>query len=667
MIVYSDGNLNIDNGIGFDGTTNYMRQYKIDGHIRIASNIDYPLLGNPAPNIDMTGAPEGFRDPGRRAGYIDGYTVKLNVPYQYGEYPIGFRYGIYYQDLSYGTPTYYVTYDVVSDANYGITVLACNLPIFRTLSEALQYILVGDNYAAAVNYVGGTPEDDEPVEHYIYNKYGDATSSYDGLDFGDSEIYERFEKFTITKNTRAVLVKIPDTLYGYNIQISGEVLGSKYATNSNWSPYITRDNELSYYGPFYTKWDQVTYSDEPFTVAYENYFETSLLKFENSTDAQDYMDGNDDAAKKASNYDDIVNRGYTSYVNNTGDPENGTEFGESYHRGAFVQKYVLSRAMLQQIANNMYDSTSGGLIEDIKKGLELYGANPIESVIDCEFVPFNAAEMFATSPQSYVYFGGYKMDLSGNVNKIIWENGYKDMGTFKLLPTFGSYRDYEPYQRCFIYLPYCGTYPLDLKRYMNKTISIRYYFDATTGGCLACVMADGVLVDSYNGNMAVKIPLMGTNFGAYANAQMGVLMGGANSIGNTIGNVGNGVANAMAGNVGGAVSGIGGGVLGGTVGTLATEFNLSQNNINNFNKTVGTSSGHINEFLPQYVYFIFEIMDCKETENLLTLVGKPSNVSGRLKDFSGFLSVDSVELNCPRATESEKNEILSLLSAGIRI
>ena len=75
----------------------------------------------------------------------------------------------------------------------------------------------------------------------------------------------------------------------------------------------------------------------------------------------------------------------------------------------------------------------------------------------------------------------------------------------------------------------------------------------------------------------------------------------------------------------------------------------------------------LNEYLPQYAYLIFEIQQDDPTANHDLLLGTPSNESGNISAFSGFLQVESVNLQCGIATPNEKKEILSALMNGIFI
>ena len=64
---------------------------------------------------------------------------------------------------------------------------------------------------------------------------------------------------------------------------------------------------------------------------------------------------------------------------------------------------------------------------------------------------------------------------------------------------------------------------------------------------------------------------------------------------------------------------------------------------------------------------MFEIQDADITANELSLLGYPSNASGQLQSFSGYLEVDVVNLVCPYASDVEKAEIIKQLQNGVYI
>ena len=219
-------------------------------------------------------------------------------------------------------------------------------------------------------------------------------------------------------------------------------------------------------------------------------------------------------------------------------------------------------------------------------------------------------------------------------------------------------------------MPYVATVELDIARYIGKNVNVKYYFDTRTGACLACLFANGVLTDYYNGQMGVTMPITLTDYSAYANAQIQTLLGGGNSLKRGAQTIGQSGMSMVESGVGIGATAVGLAPVGAVVaGASATKtlYGMTQNNINNFNKTTGGSSSMLNEYLPQEVCFIFEIQDADETPLHNTLLGHPTNASGALSNFAGYLEVDAVNLQCGIATENERNEIISMLKSGVII
>ena len=91
------------------------------------------------------------------------------------------------------------------------------------------------------------------------------------------------------------------------------------------------------------------------------------------------------------------------------------------------------------------------------------------------------------------------------------------------------------------------------------------------------------------------------------------------------------------------------------------------NNINKFNQTRGGSSGMLNQYANQKPTFIFVYPDTDIPDNFNAMYGTPSNAGGSIGSFSGYFEADTVRLNMPGATESEKAKARDLLMNGIYI
>lgn len=596
----------------------------------------------------------------------------------------------------------YSYYTLPMYINTNIPIIVVDDSFDASSSNALafaQHQLTLDDYIAADEHILGLLNGPEevilPITEYVCTA---IANEYTFNEFGDKEPTgspTKYRAFKIRSRKKFSLYKIAEPENGnlhYGISFEDLPEAAYYSnddpTFSTWMQvpgqpqtlpfnriWRAHENEV---GTFYCV-DSITGLDD------------NIPEWENEEDADDYNDGNKDI-EDANNWGDIS--GGFPPKNNTGEDNPETEFGEVKTRGFFSQQYILDATALAALANDLFD-TSTSFWDAISAGLRMYGDNPIEAVMGLSFWPFPLDTVFSgLVTAEKIWFGGYGWDVSaGSAKKIFYPNGYKSLGSIAIKRTFNSWRDFAPYTRLYVSLPYCGVYELELERYYNKTVEVRYFFDTRTNGCLACLLADGHLMDYFNGQMGVTMPITLTDYAGYANSQISTLLGagalaavaatglGAAVVGaggaalglagTAVGGSGLAAAGAAVGAAGaaGAVPAIalGGGAVAGTALGAKTVYGLTQNNINKHNVTKGGSSSMINEYLPQYVEFIFEIQKDCAPSNYVAMYGKPSMKSGSISNFQGFLKCQSVKLDCGVATENEKNQIKTMLLNGIYI
>lgn len=593
--------------------------------------------------------------------------------------------------------------------------IATNIPIFENINDAQGYVRASTDTEAfeclklALNYKSGVVFDDTTNEFYVNERYNEYTVSKGVKSEPGQATYIRAERILYNGNA-ICFYRDSSNKFELTLITGSDLLASKYSSSSYQEllnvPYEDFSFEtLEYSGPFYSPYDsKLGVSD------YEGYlatmWSTNIPIFGDYTKAQQYLNGELDASD-AENWDKISgDKAYENIIDNlTEQPEEETEFGEVYIRNIFSQLYLCNSAALYEISNNLFDydvTTLSGIWDDIKKGLEMYGSNPMECVQGLRFYPFDLTSIFTqTQPQNYVYFGAYQLQLqNSSVHKMIYANGYKDLGSVTIRRTFKDWRDFEPYTKLSIYLPYVGRYPLDLKKYYDKTVNIRYYLDVRTGACCACLIANGILLDWFDGLIGTEMPITLTDYSSYAQNQINIIMrnAGMGTIGEAaFGNVASKVISAktagdtldaaVANREAGAFASLesqtaGAGVASGTMGAVGlgagiagiaamtimkTQFDLLKDGTAGYTKGRPGSSAMINNFLPQYPTFMFEVQEIDESPYLNELYGRPSNASGVIGDFSGYLEAEDVMLICPIATDNERQEIIDLVRSGIYI
>lgn len=393
----------------------------------------------------------------------------------------------------------------------------------------------------------------------------------------------------------------------------------------------------------------------------------TIPEFESEEDADDYIAGTK-PIEEAVNWP-IISPNYPDPIT-PGDPDTETEFGEVGARSIFSQQYIVPIAVLYEIANTFYDTTTAGLWDDIKKGLQMYGDSPIEDIENLSYYPYDLTSVFPGADQNYIYFGGYQMNLTqGDAYKIANPNGSIDLGSVMFKRIRNNWMDFEPYCKLFVNIPYCGEYQLDLSEYYDKELSVKYFIDTRTGSCCCCLLANDHLIDKFNGQIGTQYPIKLTDFSAYANAQIQTLLGFGGQAAQNTSNISSAAVQGMAAG-GGGLALAGAGALAGGMGAVIgakTVYGLAQNNINRFTKTKGGSTSMLNMYMPQTVCFTFEMNEPDIPDNFYQLNGYPSNASGNVGKFAGYLKCDTVKLSMAGATDAEMSRARALLLSGVYV
>ena len=563
---------------------------------------------------------------------------------------------------------------IIHTNNYQVTSIliftfSTNVPVFETDSERNDYIRTGEGLENAVNYDVNEPEGED---FEISNIWAHGTWSASGLSGMSGQNY-RLVKGRILSGGRISFYPIEgisDGALKYGIASNAEFDGLQYSIDGvNWLNSSTFPFNF-----FYRERDK-----ETGTFDFGLTFFSQIPVFEDEETSEKWNDEDPSVSiEDAINWPQIS--GKYPITNRTGDALTASEFGHAKFQSVFSQQYILDINCLQSIAADLYDTSVGGVWEAIKKGLDMYGANPIDAVMGLSFWPVSIASILkpgSTVSAQYIWFGGYGWDVSahsGSATQIIYPDNEIIIGTIRIMPSFGnSWRDYEPYTKLYVSLPYCGTYQLDLARYMDKDVQVKYYIDTRTGGCIAVlsVMAENgwFCTDYFNGQMAVSLPISLTNFSEYMNSQLQILLQGGGQATQALGSGASSIMSAGGGLAlaGAALGAAGGaGIAGAAIGAK-TVYGLTQNNKNNFNKTKGGSSSMINCLLPQTVDFLFEIQEDCAPSNYGKLIGYPSFAAGTVSSFSGFLKCQAVKLECSIATERERERLKQMLLSGIYI
>ena len=291
--------------------------------------------------------------------------------------------------------------------------------------------------------------------------------------------------------------------------------------------------------------------------------------------------------------------------------------------------YNPSITQLGQLGNYLWDDN---LMEILKKIWQ----NPLDGIISLIQVYVTPD----TSGSNHIILGY----LDSNVSAPVVSNQFKtiDCGTITIPELNENCLDYIPYTKLQLYLPFIGITEIDTNEFMSGSISVTYKVDVYTGTCLAEVkctrsrdLDNGAILYTFSGNCSQQIPLTSGDargvFGALVSAVglgLSVATGGATAM-----------------------------MVAGSAAGLASKEMLHVSHSGN----LSANAGIMGQKKP---YLIINRERPYTANNYSSFYGYPANKTINIGNYSGFLKVKACKLK-GSATETEKQEIMELLTSGI--
>ena len=236
--------------------------------------------------------------------------------------------------------------------------------------------------------------------------------------------------------------------------------------------------------------------------------------------------------------------------------------------------------------NGGYNVQEGNTLEQ-QLLTDFKGTNPYEYINSVVWFPFNVQ---STNVYSDIVMGAYNSGMNKPVIELNNNNTVLNFGTTHIKRVFNDFRDFAPYTKLQLDIPFCGKVELDTKVFMNHDLTLYIFYDITSGKCTAIIYRDGLIYQTLDGVCGVNIPLTAVNMAQYQNAiaqlengmkqtqlakDTAMINGVVNyykswaSLGTNIGSAITGGAKKLTGNIGNSLdSGVG--VIGATTDLIAT-------------------------------------------------------------------------------------------------
>lgn len=224
-----------------------------------------------------------------------------------------------------------------------------------------------------------------------------------------------------------------------------------------------------------------------------------------------------------------------------------------------------------------------------------------------------------------------------------------DCGTIEIPREYHDFRDYEPYTRLSLFLPFVGDVNISTNDCITPhKIHVIYNIDFLSGVACAEVLIDEDVRYAYQAAMCAAIPVTSSD----ASRLLASLIGAA---------------------VGAVGSGVMGGIVGGTAGSRmvansliggVSEAALSPINGIQTQRTgsISANTGLLGEMKP---YVLVTRPISVVADQYKSLLGQPYQLDGTLGSQKGFVKVREVHLDGITATEAEKTEIEQMLKEGV--
>ena len=302
-----------------------------------------------------------------------------------------------------------------------------------------------------------------------------------------------------------------------------------------------------------------------------------------------------------------------------------------------VNMYRATQTSLRQFSQYLW---TGDFIDNVKKLFQ----DPMEAVVSVQIVPYTPAHSETPTNVflSWIDTGVPMYPITNQYVRI-------DCGTLEVSEFWASFLDYPPHTDVSIFLPYIGVKQLSVQDVMARKLHLIYNIDSLTGSCVAMLKCSGGGLDSvlysWNGSCNMQIPIAARDFSSIYSS---VLRLAASA----------GLALATKGASKALTAGAAAGAAASAINSLDLDTHTRQSG------STGSVPGYMGNQIP---YLIITRPKDSTPSNFNELNGRPSNLGGKVGDYSGFLSLSAVHIDGIVATEKEKAMIESALKSGILI
>lgn len=334
----------------------------------------------------------------------------------------------------------------------------------------------------------------------------------------------------------------------------------------------------------------------------------------------------------------------------------------------FITLYSLNTAQVADFGRRMWASLSDTAFWESVGTVFLndFSINPADMMkyfVSLRYFPFDLSIVHSSQTWG-IYIGRSSYPIQPSIgtelpHRITMNLVQLDGGSVEVPNHYDDFRDYEPYTKVSVTVPFCGVLELTPSEVVGKTLYLDYVIDLQTGTIKATVSVQSntfFIVGSLSGVCGSQIPLTANNniefLQRIANVGSSIISSGS-SAGNA--------ADTVAGLTGsGAIGAVAGGVVMGAnaVGSMLSLPPITvhkQGNATGFANYGGSSRAYLTVQRQKYIV----------PNNYGHSVGYATAFASVLSALSGFTVCSNVDLSGFTCHEDERSEIKALLESGV--
>jgi hypothetical protein len=350
-----------------------------------------------------------------------------------------------------------------------------------------------------------------------------------------------------------------------------------------------------------------------------------------------------------------------------------THLNSGYYETSAIY-YATTETQIRKFIDfmNTYSPSDADLISDFK------GVNPSDYITNVLYFPFDV--MYSGAAQQ-IYLSVLNTTATGLKFSSTYGITYVDFGSIFIERYFNDFRDFAPYTKLSVDIPFSSTVDLDISEFYNHYLNIKMCIDFTTGDTISLISRDNLVVKTVTGNCAVQLPVSALSMATYQETintlQSNAKINQSNKSANDIITVADtGVALATMAESFGLTGAIANPVTTLARGTAQRDTYIEQGKQIDYSlkhttpSPVAISGGTPNsmmmlEYIPRYT-----ITRCKSLNSInFDAFGKTTGYAtvqqGIVSDFSGLIVCADVEFNNISATATEQDMIKNILKSGV--